>query len=201
MFDCCFSLTWKFTQLKQNESFTARLKIVQYQHVRATITRTIKAWSLTKNERIHQACLETTPQKANFMRTNTTKAPYLGNLASTALCAKAIWPLYLSPEAAHSEGLYAGVLDVWSGGGRRCVQMETGAKRFGGRAVLTTDWKLDPGLTLPKQSPPRAQPRSFDMDTCWRDLGGKIKTSSSVFFLKRFKEWKKDNKQTKVCML
>lgn len=155
--------------------------MIKFGHVRISFTKTVNAWSLTKNKGICQACLEK-PQKANFMWANTTKAPYLGNLASLALCAKAIWPLYLSPETSHREGLFAGVLEFWSGGGRRCVQIETGAKSTRGRAVLTTGRKLDPGLTLTKQSSPRAQPWSFDMDTCWRDLGGKIKTSSSVFF-------------------
>lgn len=99
-------------------------KIIQFQPVSGSITKTINAWSLTKNQRIYQACLETTPRQANFMRANTTKAPYLGNLASPALCAKAIWPLYLSPEAAHREGLFAGGLELWwtevcADGGRR----------------------------------------------------------------------------------
>lgn len=154
---------------------------MKFGQIRTSIAKTFNAWSPIKNEGIYQAFLET-PQKANLMWANTTKAPYLGNLASLALCAKAIWPLYLSPETSHREGLFAGVLEFWSGGQRRCVQMEAGAKSTRGRAVLTTGRKLDPGLTLTKQSSPRAQPWSFDMDTCWRDLGGKIKTSSSVFF-------------------
>lgn len=123
---------------------------MKFGQIRTSIAKTFNAWSPIKNEGIYQAFLET-PQKANLMWANTTKAPYLGNLASLALCAKAIWPLYLSPETSHREGLFAGVLEFWSGGQRRCVQMEAGAKSTRGRAVLTTGRKLDPGLTLTKQ--------------------------------------------------